>query len=106
MALETFPPFILVATRFLFSGSILLAAAQARKARLPKEKDLWQAAFTGVLVLGIGNGCLIFAELRIPSGLAGLISTLSPFWLVGIEAMMPRGERLHVPTILGMLVGC
>src|SRR6185437_13495476 len=76
-----------------------------RGARLPKGKDLWQAAITGVLILTVGNGCLTFAELRIPSGLAGLITTLSPFWLVGIESMMPRGERLHAPTIFGMLVG-
>jgi drug/metabolite transporter (DMT)-like permease len=105
MSLESFPPLELVAARFLVSGFILLAAAWVRGARLPKGRDLWQAAFTGVLILGVGNGCLTFAELRIPSGLAGLITTLSPFWLVGIEAMMPRGERLHAPTILGMLVG-
>jgi len=105
MGLESFPPLVLVSTRFLLSGIILLAAAWARGARLPKGKDLWQAAITGVLILTVGNGCLTFAELRIPSGLAGLITTLSPFWLVGIESMMPRGERLHGPTIFGMLVG-
>src|SRR5215469_16805972 len=105
MSLESFPPLVLVAARFLLSGSILLAGAWVRGARLPKGKDLRQAALTGVLILGIGNGCLTFAELRIASGLAGLITTLSPFWLVGIEAMMPAGERLHIPTILGMLVG-
>jgi len=105
MSLESFPPLVLVAARFLLSGSILLAGAWVRGARLPKGKDLTQAALTGVLILGIGNGCLTFAELRIASGLAGLITTLSPFWLVGIEAMMPAGERLHTPTILGMLVG-
>ena len=60
---------------------------------------------SGVLILGIGNGALVFAELRIPSGLAGLFITISPFWLVGIEALLPGGERLHWPTIFGMLVG-
>src|SRR5437588_496867 len=104
MSLESFPPFVLVATRFLLSGSILLAAARMRGARLPRGKELWQAAFSGVLILSIGNGCLTFAELWIPSGLAGLIVTLSPFWLVGVEALM-GGERLHAPTIFGMIVG-
>ncbi|HUJ24157.1 MAG TPA: EamA family transporter [Bryobacteraceae bacterium] len=105
MGLESFPPFVLVAVRFLLSGSILLAAARARGAWLPRGREFWQAAFTGVLILSIGNGCLTVAELYIPSGLAGLIYTLLPFWMVGIEAMMPRGERLHAPTILGMVVG-
>jgi drug/metabolite transporter (DMT)-like permease len=105
MALETFPPLVLVSTRFILSGSILIAAALARGSRLPRGRDLLIAALSGILILGIGNGCLTFAELLIPSGLAGLISTLSPFWLVGIEAAMPGGERLHAPTVLGMIVG-
>ena len=105
MALESFPPLVLVSTRFILSGSILVAAALARGARLPRGRDLLIAALSGILILGIGNGCLTFAELLIPSGLAGLISTLSPFWLVGIEVAMPGGERLHAPTIFGMIVG-
>ena len=105
MSLETFPPLVLVSTRFILSGAILLTAAATRHARLPRGKDLWRAALSGVLILSVGNGCLTFAELWIPSGVAGLIITLSPFWLVGIEAMMPGGERLHAPTIFGMIVG-
>jgi drug/metabolite transporter (DMT)-like permease len=106
MSLESFPPLVLIAARFLISGSILLAAAWARGAQLPSGKELWHAALSGVLILTIGNGCLTFAELRVASGLAGLITTLSPFWLVGIEAWMPGGERLHPPTIFGMIIGC
>jgi drug/metabolite transporter (DMT)-like permease len=105
MSLETFPPYVLISTRFLLSGLIMIAGALVRGARLPRGKDLWKAGLSGILILSIGNGCLTFAELRIPSGLASLIITLSPFWLVGIEAMAPGGERLHIPTILGMIVG-
>ena len=105
MSLESFPPFVLISARFILSGSILILAALARGARLPRGRDLWQAALSGILILSVGNGCLTFAELRIASGLASLITTLSPFWLVGIEAMMPGGERLHTPTIFGMIVG-
>ena len=105
MSLESFPPYVLTSTRFIISGSIMIAGALARGERLPRGKDLWKAGLSGILILSIGNGCLTFAELRIPSGLASLIITLSPFWLVGIEAMAPGGERLHIPTILGMIVG-
>ena len=106
MSLEAFPPLVLVASRFLISGSMMLAAVSARSARLPRGAELWHAVLSGVLILGIGNGCLTFAELRVPSGMAGLINSLSPFWLVGIEALMPGGERLYPPTILGMMIGC
>jgi len=105
MSLETFPPLVLISTRFILSGVIMIAGALAQGARLPRGRDLWKAGLSGILILSIGNGCLTFAELRIASGLASLIITLSPFWLVGIEAMAPGGERLHPPSILGMIVG-
>ena len=105
IALESFPPLTLVAIRFLISGSVMLAVALGRGSLRPRGRDLLNALISGVLILGVGNGALVFAELHIPSGLAGLIITISPFWLVGIEALLPGGERLHWPAIFGMLVG-
>jgi drug/metabolite transporter (DMT)-like permease len=105
MALESFPPLLLVAVRFTASGTIMLMAARVMGAQLPRGRELWQTARNGVLVLGIGNACLTFSELWIPSGLAALFITVSPFWMVGVEALLPGGERLHGPTIAGMLVG-
>jgi drug/metabolite transporter (DMT)-like permease len=105
MALESFPPLALVSIRFLLSGSILLAVTLWRRALLPHGRDLRNACLSGVLILGIGNGALVFAEVIIPSGLAGLFITISPFWLVGLEALLPGGQRLHWPTIFGMLIG-
>jgi drug/metabolite transporter (DMT)-like permease len=105
MALESFPPLVLVSGRFLTSGSILVVFAWTRGLYLPRGRELVSNAFSGLLLLGIGNSCLVFSEVLIPSGMAGLITTISPFWLVGVEALLPGGERLHVPTIGGMIVG-
>ncbi len=105
MALESFPPFTLVCIRYILSGSILLGAAFFRKAYLPSGRELFFTALFGAIILGIGNGCLAFAELLVPSGLAAMFITTSPFWMVGVEALLPGGERLHLPTVLGMLVG-
>jgi len=105
MSLESFPPLVLVAARFLISGGILLTFAVARGLYLPRGRELASNCLSGVLLLGIGNSCLAFAELLIPSGMAGLIVTITPFWMVGVEALLPGGVRLHVPTIGGMTVG-
>jgi drug/metabolite transporter (DMT)-like permease len=105
MALESFPPMTLVCVRYLISGSILLLFARARGLYLPKGKELRWACFSGLLTLGIGNTALVLSETMIPSGIAGLIVTISPFWMVGVEALLPGGERLHAPTIAGMAVG-
>ena len=105
MALETFPPLILVSARYIVSGGITLAFAWARGMCIPRGRELAAACFSGLLVLGVGNGALTYAEMAIPSGIAGLILSLSPFWMVGAEALLPGGERLHAPTIGAMLVG-
>jgi len=105
IALETLPPSTLVAIRYLVSGSVLLGAAFAVRAHIPTGPELWLTALFGAIILGIGNGALAFTEQWIPSGLAAMFVTLSPFWMVGIEAAMSGGQRLHGPTIGGMLVG-
>jgi drug/metabolite transporter (DMT)-like permease len=105
MALESFPPLILVSARYIVSGSILLGFALARGLHVPRGRELAAACFSGLLVLGVGNGALVYAETAIPSGIAGLITSMSPFWMVAAEALLPGGERLHAPTIGAMLVG-
>jgi drug/metabolite transporter (DMT)-like permease len=105
VALESLPPLVLVSSRFLLSGGLLLLFARCRGIPVPRGRQLLDAAMAGVLILGVGNCCLTIAELWVPSGLAALMITVSPFWMVGIEALMPGGERLRGATVAGMLVG-
>lgn len=105
MALETFPPFMLVSLRYILSGVIMLVGAAIMGVQFPRGQELRRTAANGVLILGLGNGCLAFAEQWVPSGMAALFLTTAPFWMVGIEAAIPGGERLHAPTIAAMLIG-
>ena len=45
-------------------------------------------------MLGLGNGGVVLAEQWVPSGLAAVIVATSPFWMAGVEACLPDGERL------------
>lgn len=105
MALEWVHPLMLMCLRYLISGTAMLAVAFFSKAHLPSGRELLYTSLFGVIIIGVGTGCLAFAELWIPSGLAALFVTTSPFWMVGLEALIPGGARLHGPTIAGMLVG-
>ena len=105
IAIESLTPALLIAVRFLLSGSILLIAARLSGAHLPRGRELLHNALSGVLILGIGNGALAYAEQLIPSGLASLVITISPFWYVIFEAVLPGGVKIHAPTVLGMIVG-
>lgn len=105
MALEMFPPVVLLATRFILSGGILLLYAKLRGQQFPPRSMMLRTSFNGVITLGIANGCVVFSETFIPSGLAALFVTTSPFWMSSLEALVPGGTPLHPPTVIGMLVG-
>jgi drug/metabolite transporter (DMT)-like permease len=105
IALDSFSPALLVCLRNLISGAITLSVAAMIGARFPRGRELWITAGYGLMVIGVGNGTLAVAEQWIPTGLASLFVTTSPFWFVGIDSLLPGGERLHAPTIRGLLVG-
>ena len=105
MALETIAPMTLVAARFVLSGGILLVAARLMGAELPRGRELLRNTLNGIAILGVGNGCLVMAETWIPSGLAALIITISPFWMVGLNAIMPPREKRDCPALGGMAIG-
>ncbi|MEQ1884191.1 MAG: EamA family transporter [Bryobacteraceae bacterium] len=105
IAVRSFSPATLMFLRYTASGGILLIAAAIRGTKLPSARELWLTAMWGVITIGCGNGALAYSEQWLPSGLAALIVCVQPFWMVGIEALLPGGERLHLPTVGGMLIG-
>lgn len=96
---------MLMFLRYTFSGAALLIGAWIKGAQFPAFNEAWRTALYGVLTIGLGTGSLAFAEQWIPSGLAALIVSTQPFWMVGVEALVPGGEKLHAPALRGMLVG-
>jgi drug/metabolite transporter (DMT)-like permease len=105
VGLESFTPAMLMCLRYLISGILMLIGAWLAGAHLPRGRELWRTAVYGALTIGMGTGSLALAEVWIPSGLAALIVSTQPFWMVGVEALMPGGARLHFPAVRGMLVG-
>ncbi|MCE5306606.1 MAG: EamA family transporter, partial [Acidobacteriales bacterium] len=105
MSLEAFPPLIVVGARFTLAGLITLAGARLARARLPRGRELWQCIVNGMLILGVGNGALVYSEVWVPSGMAALMLTISPFWMVGLDAFVFKGTKLRLMTVVGMLVG-
>jgi drug/metabolite transporter (DMT)-like permease len=105
VALESFSPALLMCLRYSLSGGVLLIGARLAGARFPNARDLRRTAFYGILTIGLGTGSLAYSEQWVASGLASLLVGTQPFWMVGVEAWMPGGERLHTPSIAGMLVG-
>ena len=104
-AIETLPPFLMGAGRFVIAGTLLYALARWRGARGATLGDWKSAAVTGVLMLGVGNGAVVWSEQAVPSGVVALIVSTVPIWVVLIDWLRPRGVRPRLPVFAGLALG-
>lgn len=104
IALRTFTPMILVASRFWLAGIILAMIAFSQGEHLPELRLIRNAALIGCLTLGMGSGAVVFAiKLGVSAGLSALAVATVPLW-VGIFAalMFKRPSRAEwLGTIIG-----
>ena len=105
VAIETLPPFLMAAVRFLIAGSVLYAWARLRGAPHPTRAEWRAAAIVGVLLLAGGNGGVVWSEQIVPSGLTALIVGAEPLWVVILDWLRPGGARPGLITGLGLIVG-
>jgi drug/metabolite transporter (DMT)-like permease len=106
-AIETIPPFMMGALRFLLAGAILFAIAVRRGD--PRGDRLgapqWRATLLmgGALLVG-GNGGVILAEQYVPTGIAALMVATAPLWMAVMDRLI-FGRRLPRLAIVGLFVG-
>jgi drug/metabolite transporter (DMT)-like permease len=105
IALETIPPLLMAAMRWIAAGSLLIGLLALRGERLPPRREWPSLAILGILLLGFGNGAVVWAEQTVPSGLTAVLVATSPFWMVGFDALMPDGEAITLRRVLGLIVG-
>ena len=105
VALATIPPFLMGGLRYVAAGVVLAAALVAQGRPLPPRSDWGGLAILGFFMFLFGNGGVVWGEQYVPSGLTAVLVGTSPFWMVGIDAMVTRGQQMFVRQWVGMLVG-
>jgi drug/metabolite transporter (DMT)-like permease len=105
VSLESVPPALMGGIRWIIAGGLLTAYLVARRRPLPPVSQWGGIALLGFLMLGLGNGGVVFAEQYVPSGLAAVIVATSPFWMAAVEACLPDGERMRRSTVAGLVIG-
>ncbi|WP_443050066.1 DMT family transporter [Streptomyces sp. F8] len=112
---EAYAPFQVALGRVLFGALALLAVLLVRRERLPRGLRTWGHLTVAALLLNTAPFSLFaYAELTIPSSLAGICNATSPLWgmalsLVALSEDRPTRRRfaglglgfLGVLTVLG-----
>jgi drug/metabolite transporter (DMT)-like permease len=106
VVLAGLPPLVTMGVRFSLGGLVLLAVLVTRKGAAAVRITRRQArslVLAGVLFLVIGNAFVAVAEQTLPSGLAALLVSTTPLWVVVLSTL--AGTRIRPATWLGTLVG-
>src|SRR4051812_29893593 len=104
-ALETLPPFLMAGVGFVVAGAIMYAYQISRN---PQRTTFvqWRAAFiVGALLIGVGNGAVVWSELHIPSGIAAILAAAMPCWMVLLDWLWIGNKRPSLYTTFGLLLG-
>ncbi|MBD9484607.1 EamA family transporter [Pseudomonas sp. PDM14] len=100
--LRELPPFIIGTLRFLLAGLLALAWVIARGELRLQRSDIGGALIGGVLLIAVGQGALIYANLHLPTGMLAMLYTTLPLWSVALEWLL--GERPPLWVLLGLAV--
>jgi drug/metabolite transporter (DMT)-like permease len=107
VTLETMPPLLMGAFRFLVAGALLFAWS-ARRGPWRQDRLGWRqwlgTFLVGAALLFMGNGGVILAERTVPSGVVALVIATVPLWMALI-ARVGFGQRLRPLAILGLALG-
>lgn len=105
VAVETMPPFLMAAARFLIAGALLFAFLKLRGAPWPTARQWRVNAAIGFFLLLGGNGSVVWAEQWVPSGIAALTIGIGPLFIVLTEWAWPGGQRPTAVTLAALLLG-
>lgn len=107
ISIETIPPFLMATIRFAIAGLLLIAWDLIRHPearRLPTRRQLLDSLIVGGLLLGIGNGFVVFGEKTVPSGIAAILIGMMPLWFALLGWLYFR-QKLPRLVVFAIAVG-
>jgi drug/metabolite transporter (DMT)-like permease len=106
VGVETIPPVTLIAARTLLAGAILLGVLRWRGLRLPRDVGTWRLFLIQACLNSVVPFTLIaWAERSVEAGLATILSSTSPIFVVVLGLLAGTGERVSRLKLAGIASG-
>lgn len=99
------PPFLVGFLRFVTAGVMMLAWCLLKGEKIADWNIIKHAIISGVLLLFVGNGAVIWAEQVLPSSLAAVLVSAAPIWFVVLDKRNWRANLHSRSTIIGLVTG-
>jgi drug/metabolite transporter (DMT)-like permease len=105
LVLPSIPPFFTGTVRFFIAGTAMYAWLRARERRPFQGLNLAGTAFCGVLLIGIGNGLVLWSQTGLPSGITALFIAVLPVLTVLFDWAFFSRRRPSPAAALGVTLG-
>ena len=104
ISIETLPPFLMAAIRFLVAGVVMLIVAALRGENI-WIPGMFKNMLLGIVILTGGQGLLAWAELYIPSGYAAIVVSSLPLWYVLLDRKNWNTYFKNKLILAGLILG-
>ncbi|MGW6458172.1 DMT family transporter [Streptomyces sp. NPDC055078] len=103
---EGFAPFQVTFGRLFFGTAVLAVALAVRRERLPRGPRTWgHLAVAALLLNSVPFSLFAYAELTIPSTLAGICNATSPLWGMALSLVALSEDRPTRRRVAGLGLG-
>jgi drug/metabolite transporter (DMT)-like permease len=99
------PPFFAAGFRFAVAGLILIAWSRISQPTPLAPRQLFSATLLGFIMFACLYAPLFWAETRVASGLASVISAMIPVWIFAGELIVLRTQRASALAVSGIALG-
>lgn len=103
--LSGIPPMMLGALRFLIAAAILFGWCLARGQRIAPGRHLKDAALSGVLLLALGNGVVVWVEQDLPSSVVAIMIAVAPLSFIVLDKAHWHVNFRSAATLIGVVAG-
>ncbi|MEU5365065.1 DMT family transporter [Streptomyces sp. NPDC005925] len=103
---EGYAPFQVTFGRLVFGTAVLAATMAVKRERLPRGARTWaHLAVAGLLLNALPFSLFAYAELTIPSTLAGICNATSPLWGMALSLVALSEDRPTRLRVAGLGLG-
>lgn len=106
IGLESVPPFLGAAFRFLIATAIMFALVYVRRVKIPRDTiSLRLYILAGTCTFSLGYAFVYWGQQFIPSALASILFGTFPFFVAGFSWFLYKSEVLTWLKAAGILIG-
>lgn len=105
MAVKHLPPMVLGALRFMASGLIMLIMVIARGEKIWDSKAIISSVISGLLLLFVGNGGVIWVEQYLHSSFVAIFLASAPLWFLVFDRSNWKLNFSNPFTLAGIAIG-